>query len=112
MTHANNLATEPQKSISLPLRMLAGAMLGLAIILFFILPVRHPNPEWGNYWMVRPLIITPLAGAMAGAFSYFMLYLHKAYNWNKTISIIFSALALVIGLWMGIVLGLVDTLWH
>ena len=112
MTHSNKLTLQPDKPGSIGKRMLIGGVIGLAVILFFILPINHPDAEWGQFWMIRPLIITPLAGAMAGLFSYLMAYLHKQYGWNKILTHTLSAIAFVIGIWMGIVLGLVGTLWH
>lgn len=112
MTHANNLTAQHGTPGSLTKRMLIGAAVGLAVILFFVLQVNHPHPEWGRFWMIRPLLITPLAGAMAGLFSYFMAWLHREYAWNKILTVTLSTIVFVIGIWMGIILGLDGTLWH
>jgi hypothetical protein len=111
MTHANNLITPVGQPGSLVKRMLIGAAIGLAIIAIFILPVKDPNPEWGQYWMIKPFIITPLSGSVGGMVAHFMVQLRNQYGWNKTLTFLLTAIIFVIGLWMGIVLGLNGTLW-
>ncbi len=51
--------------------MLIGALAGLGIICFFVFSVDHPNPEWPQYWRVKPLLVTPLAGAI-GILSFYL----------------------------------------
>jgi hypothetical protein len=111
MTHANNLTAPTGQPGSLLKRMLIGAAIGLVVIAIFILPVKHPKAEWGQYWMLKPFIITPLSGAMGGLVAHFMAHLRNKYGWNKTLSFLLSAIICAIGLWMGIVLGLNGTLW-
>ena len=108
--NASTGSTLPPK-ISLTTRMVAGAGIGLAVILFFILPVHDPRPEWGKLWMLRPLIIVPMAGATGGAFSYLFLQFGRQLGVNKIVIVILSTVVFVVGLWMGIVLGLDGTLW-
>ena len=97
---------------SLSKRMLIGAAIGLAVISFFVLSANGGNPEWGRFWMIRPLLLVPFAGAMGGLVSYFMGQLADINGWNKVLVTIFSAIVFIIGLWMGIVLGLDGTMWH
>ena len=112
MTQQNNLIIQPINWPSLGKRMLLGASIGLAVILFFVLGVDEPNPEWGKLWMIRPLLVTPSAGAMGGAFYYFMNHITYKGSWKRVLANIVSVIVFIIGIWMGIVLGLVGTMWH
>ena len=93
------------------LPVLIGAGIAFLVISFFVFGVDQPNPEWGKYWMVRPLIITPLAGAMGGAFYVLMDY-QSDKGFNRTFAITLSFIVYIIGLWLGIVLGLAGTMWN
>ncbi|MBF9251945.1 potassium transporter KefB [Pontibacter sp. 172403-2] len=111
MTQKNNLKVFPIKSASLIKRMLLGALIGLILISIFLLGAGDPNPEWGKLWMIRPLIIVPLAGAMGGAFNYFINQQDFRNGWAKILAIILSIIVFIIGLWLGTVLGLDGTYW-
>ncbi len=111
MTQSNN-STSQQQQVSLVKRMLVGAGIGLLLISLFLLSADEPNPEWGKLWMVRPLIIVPLAGAMGGLCNYFIVHFHDQVGVNKTIAMIISVIVFIIGLWLGIVLGLDGTMWN
>jgi hypothetical protein len=89
---------------------LVGAGIALFVISFFVFGVDHPKPEWGKYWMIRPLIITPLAGAMGGVFYLIMDY-QSTKGFNRTFAIALSVVVYLIGLWLGTVLGLAGTMW-
>ncbi|MBB5394685.1 potassium transporter KefB [Mucilaginibacter sp. AK015] len=106
-----NISIQRVDAAILTKRMLIGAGIGLIVILTFILPVNHPRAEWGKLWMVRPLLIVPFAGAVGGAFHYYVNLL-TAGTWKKVLANAISLIVFIIGLWMGIVLGLVGTLWH
>lgn len=110
MKQTNNLTTQQTQSVSLVKAMLIGAGIALFAISFFVFGVDNANPEWGKFWMIRPLIVTPLAGAMGGAFYYFMDY-QSSRGFNRTLAIILSIVVFIIGLWLGIVLGLAGTMW-
>ncbi|MFN8344263.1 MAG: potassium transporter KefB [Spirosomataceae bacterium] len=112
MIQTNNAATQPIDPRSLSIRMAVGAAIGLALISLLIFPVNHPRPEWGEYWRIRPLLVVPFAGAMGGLCNYLLLHFHQRFGVNKTVAIITSIVIGIFGLWMGIVLGLVGTLWH
>ncbi|HEX8561596.1 MAG TPA: potassium transporter KefB [Flavobacterium sp.] len=92
-------------------RTVQGAVPALLLITLFVLSINHPNPEWGKFWMIRPLIITPLAGA-TGGFIFYLLEKKRAKGANKAATIIASILIYTIGVWMGFVLGLDGTLWN
>jgi hypothetical protein len=90
--------------------MLIGAGIALLVISFFVFGVDQANSEWGKFWMIRPLIITPLAGAMGGAFYFFMDY-QSSRGFNKILAILLCIVVYLIGLWLGVVLGLDGTMW-
>lgn len=89
-----------------------GALIGLAIISFFVFTTDHPKPEWGKFWMIRPLIITPLAGAFGGFILYSPEFLNFKSKWKKAGITVLSVICFIISLWLGIVLGLDGTLWN
>lgn len=111
MTTKNN-STSPLDQASLIKRMIVGAAIGLLLISLFLISAGEPNPEWGKLWMLKPLIIVPLAGAMGGLCNYFIVHFHNLAGLNKTIAIILSVIVFIIGLWLGIVLGLNGTYWN
>ena len=110
MAQTNNSTSQPQQD-SLPKRMVVGAGIGFILILLFLLSAGEGKPEWGPLWMVRPLIITPLAGAMGGLCNYFILNFHPLVGVSKTVAVILSVIVFIFGLWLGTVLGLDGTLW-
>ncbi|WP_239022908.1 potassium transporter KefB [Pontibacter mangrovi] len=99
------------RSSSVVKPILVGAGIALLAISFFVFGVDNPHPEWGKYWMIRPLIITPLAGALGGAFYAFMEY-QASRGFNRTIAILLSIVVYFVGLWLGTVLGLAGTMWN
>lgn len=109
MTQSHN-STSQANTPSLVKLALFGALIGLAVISLFIFPV-NSNPAWGKLWMIRPLIIVPLAGATGGACRYFLVNYHNTIGLNKTIASILSLVVFAVGLWMGVILGLDGTLW-
>lgn len=110
MTQTDN-STTPIQPVSLSKSILIGAAIGLIAISFFVFGVDNANPEWGKLWMIRPLIVTPIAGAVGGAFYYFMDY-QSCRGFNRTIAVILSLIVFIVGLWLGIVLGLAGTMWN
>jgi hypothetical protein len=112
MTTKTNISTEPTHPGSLIKRMAIGAGIGLAVILFFVLQVDKPAPEWPEHWMVRPLIVTSMAGAMAGLFYALMDRFRHQGGWKKALANLISLIVGFIGLWLGIVLGLAGTMWN
>lgn len=111
MTQRNN-ATQPVRLASLGKRMLIGAGIALILISVFLSGVHDPNPDWGKFWMIKPLIMVPLAGAGGGALFYIMHYLLGYQGgWKKVVALILSIIGFVIALWLGTVLGLNGTLW-
>jgi ABC-type dipeptide/oligopeptide/nickel transport system permease subunit len=111
MTQQNELQNQPNKSVSFVKPILVGAAIALFVISFFVFGVDHPRPEWGKFWMIRPLLVTPLAGAVGGAFYAFMDY-QRSRGFNRIAAILLSVVVYFIGLWLGTVLGLAGTMWH
>ncbi len=107
MTAKNNFTTQ----LLLIKRALIGAIIGLVIILFFVLGADNPKPEWGHYWMVRPIIVTPIIVALAGASTYFLDPMRYAGGARRIIAYILTGLIYLFGLWFGIIAGLGGTLW-
>lgn len=108
----SNTATRTNEPVSIVKPVLIGATIGLILISFFLTGAGKPNPEWGKLWMLRPLIIVPLAGAMGGVFYYFMDYLSSYRDLNRTVAVILSLVVFIIGLFLGSVLGLDGTYWN
>lgn len=111
MSQSKPLTMQPINAVSLTKSVLVGAGIALAVITFFLLQVNHPNPDWGKFWMVRPMIIVPLAGAAGGACFYFINNAFGEKSWRKNMAFIISLLVYVVGFWLGFVLGLDGTLW-
>jgi hypothetical protein len=111
MAERKNSTRGPIHFPSLSKRMLLGAAIALILIVVFLSQAGEPDPAWPRLWMVRPLIIVPLAGATGGGFFYFMDHLSYQGGWKKAGAYILSAIVYIIGLWMGTVLGLDGTHW-
>ncbi len=101
MTQKTNLNTKTNQPIALVKPMVVGAGIALFVISLFVFGVDEANPEWGRFWMIRPLIITPLAGAMGGAFYALMDY-QSSRGFNRTLAILLSFVVYLIGLLLGI----------
>src|SRR6187455_1317146 len=70
MEHRQTVPVKKIDTTALITKMGIGAVVGMAVICFFVFGVDHPDPSWGEYWRIRPLIVGPLAGAMGGALIY------------------------------------------
>ena len=112
MTPTNAFAPQPFQPAPFIKRSVIGASIALAVIAFFVFSVNTPRPEWGTFWMVKPLIITPLAGAAGGGATYLVSLLGTQNGWQKALAILVSVVGYIIALWLGIVLGLNGTLWN
>lgn len=102
----------PFLTATLAKRVAIGAAAGLVVISFFVFGVDNPNPEWGKYWRIRPLVITPIAGAGAGLFYHLMGYMRNQSGWASVAGWILSILGCFVALWLGTVLGLDGTMWN
>lgn len=111
MAQAHNSASQPNQP-SLGKRMLTGAWIGLLLISLFLISADEPDPAWGKLWVIRPLIMVSLAGAMGGLCNYFIVRFHNLAGVNRIVAIISSVIIFIVGLWVGAVLGLDGTLWN
>lgn len=112
MTSSKNLSISSFNYPSLIKHMLIGAGIGLFTIGLFLAGTGDYPPEWGKYWMIRPLVIVPIATAMGAAFFYFMGFLRQKGGWKKAASILLGIIGFIISLWLGMVLGLDGTYWN
>jgi uncharacterized membrane-anchored protein len=110
MTTENNLSA-PTKRASLIKSALIGGGIALLIISFFVFMIDEPKPEWPKLWRVRPLIITPLAGAFGGVVYYFINNSYTKRGWKKLMVTLLAFIVFMILLWMGTIFGLDGTLW-
>lgn len=98
-------------TISLMKRVFWGAGIGLVLMGLFLFGIEG-DPAWGEYWKIRPLVVVPIAGAMGGAFLYFMEKLGSEGGWKKIFCTLLGLVGYVIALWLGSVYGLDGTLWN
>lgn len=94
------------------IRAIPGAIIGLGLIIFFLATADKADPAWGRYWMIRPLLVVPIAAGGGSAFSYFLEPLRKKGGWKMVLALLLSVLVFVIALWLGIVVGLDGTYWN
>jgi H+/Cl- antiporter ClcA len=107
-----NIINRPQSTGGqLIKRMLIGAIIALVLISLFLYGVNNPKPEWGKFWMLRPLLIVPFAGAMGGLFYHLLEKFRNKGGWWKILAILASVIGYIIILWLGTILGLDGTLW-
>lgn len=91
--------------------MILGAAMGLLLISIFLTTVDSINPAWGKFWMIRPLLIVPLAGAIGAFCNYLIAQFYFLLGIQKRVAILISVIIFLFGLWMGFVVGLNGTLW-
>jgi hypothetical protein len=111
MTQTENLTTSFDGGALIKV-MLIGAVVGIIPMAIFLLGVNNPDPSWGNTWIIKPLVMVPLAGATGGTFYYFMQLLRNQYNWNKILVNVLCFVVYIVGLFLGSVLGMDGTLWN
>ena len=108
-----NLSDQTQNLFSAAAKpMITGGVIGIILISMFVFSVDHPRPEWGNLWQLKPLIITPLGGAMGGLLFFLVNFQGTKWGLNKYLLILAGIIGFIIALWMGFVLGLNGTLWN
>jgi len=112
MTLTNNLTAQKIDTGVLIKRMLICATIGLALIAIFLATVKHSDASWGRYWMIKPLIMVPIAGAAGGAWYYFISRMFDHGGWSRIIVNIIGLISIIIALWLGTILGLNGTLWN
>lgn len=111
MTNQSNL-TKFTFTPQLVTRMLIGGVIGFAVVSLLFYATKNPNSAWGKFWMIRPFIVLPLAGAIGGAVNYYIESFTNQGTWKRIFGVVLSLIIFVIGLWMGTVLGFVGTIWN
>lgn len=92
--------------------MLIGGGIALVLVIMFLVGAEKPNPEWPKLWMIKPLILVPLAGALGGGFYYFMSHALHQGGWQKILAVLLGLIGYIIALWLGTVLGFNGTYWN
>ena len=98
-----------KKQVFLPFAM--GLFAGTILVSLLVFSVDTPDPSWGENWKIKPLLVTPLVGGIAGLFYAFMEYLSKT-GFNRTLALLLGICGFLVILWMGLILGLDGTLWN
>lgn len=111
MTTGNELQDKPLHAASVGKRMLQGAGIAFILIVIFLVNAGAGDADWPKFWMIRPLIIVPLAGALGGIFYYNMDHLRDQGGWRKALANVLSLVVYLLVLWLGTVLGLDGTWW-
>ena len=111
MTETNTSTPVTVHPVSLPKRLMQGALLAFILITIFLLTTGKADPTWGKFWMIRPVVIVTAAGAVGGAFYYFMDLLCYQGGWKKIVAIALSVVVYIFGLWIGTILGFDGTMW-
>jgi ABC-type transport system involved in cytochrome c biogenesis permease subunit len=105
----------PANSFFTPLlkkRMLFGTGIALLMISFFVIVAGKGNPAWGDYWRIKPLLLTPALGAIIGLCYDVTQPLRTISGWAGKVFFVLSLAGYFIGLWMSLVLGLAGTMWN
>ncbi len=92
-------------------RMLAGAVIGLVAISFFVISAGKGDPSWGEYWRVKPLLLTPALGAIVGLCFDVTQPLRNIKGWVGWLFVVLSFAGFAAGLFISLVLGLNGTMW-
>lgn len=111
MKSTNKPGKSEISSASLLKHIAVGAVIALIAILLFITGA-ETQPEWPEFWRLKPLLITPLAGAFGGFLFYLANHLLQKAGLHKVAAVLLCMVGFFIVLWLGIVLGLNGTLWN
>jgi hypothetical protein len=92
--------------------MIQGVIPALILVIVFLVTAGEPDPEWGKFWRLRPILVLTFAGAMGGVCYYILDYLRYRGGWRMIVAYILSFIVYLFGIWIGFVLGFVGTYWH
>jgi ABC-type transport system involved in cytochrome c biogenesis permease subunit len=112
MTQTENLARRPLFTPALGKRMLVGAIIGLIMSGFFVISAGAGDPSWGNYWQIKPLLLTPFLVAIVGLCYDITEPLRQLNGWTGRVFFALSLVGYFMGMWMALVLGLNGTMWN
>lgn len=107
-----NTSVAPPSLTTLKKRAIIGAAIGLVLTFLFILSADKADSSWSKLWFIKPLMLTPFATAMGGAFFYYIEQLFFFNGWKKPLAIIIGLIGFVVSLWLGMVLGFNGTYWN
>jgi hypothetical protein len=93
------------------LNALTGYVVGLGVISLFISGLDNPKPEWGKYWMIQPLVITPIFSAFGSLALLLPDFLKIISPWKRLLALLAGLFIYMLLMWTGIVLGLAGTMW-
>ncbi|GAB3929881.1 potassium transporter KefB [Mucilaginibacter myungsuensis] len=111
MTTTEQLTNKPNFTGQLRNRILFGAGIGLVAISVFVIGAGAGDPQWGPYWRIKPLLLTPFLGAIVGLCYDVTEPLRKIEGWVGKMFYVLSVLGYLIGMWMSLILGLAGTMW-
>jgi len=92
-------------------RMLLIGSIALIMVSVFVIGAGQGDPAWGRNWRIKPLLLTPLFGAAVGLLYDITEPLRKIHGWAGKAFIVLSIIGVLVGLWIGLVLGLNGTMW-
>jgi len=111
MTGPENLTKKPLFTPLLGRRVLIGAIVALAMVGVFVIGAGSGKPEWGAYWRLKPLLLTPCLGAIVGLSYDITQPLRNINGLPGRVFFVLSIVGGLIGLWMSMILGLAGTMW-
>lgn len=112
MTHTEQLTAKTFFTPAWVKHVLIGAGIALLIVGFFVIGAGGGNPVWGNYWRIKPLLLSPFLGAITGLCYDATAPLRRLQGWLGKLFLALSWLGFFIGQWLGLVLGLAGTMWN
>lgn len=89
-----------------------GWLIGLGLISLLVFGINDPDPEWGSYWRVRPLLLTPVIAGIGAGFAYLLFNRGGGSAGRKILFTVLAAAVFLFCLWVGTILGLDGTLWN
>jgi hypothetical protein len=103
----NNILSRRKSSV---IFFISGSVTGLILISIFVFGVDNPSQQWGTYWKIKPLILTPLLCGLGALASNWVISIApntsaKYFYW------FISIIGFLFSVWVAIVLGLNGTLW-
>lgn len=110
MRQQQSLPSSQNKNAAAIRRIALGAGIAIVLMIIFISSVKVPDPSWGSYWYIRPIIVIAFAGAAGGAYYHFVAASHYR-GWRRGLMLVSCLIVYIVGLWLGSVIGLNGTLW-
>lgn len=92
-------------------RMLLGGIIGLVPISFFVISAGKGNPAWGEYWRIKPSLLSPILGALVGLCYDVTQPLRDMKGWAGRVFLVLSFVGYGVGIFISLVLGMNGTMW-